>query len=273
MPEPSAGVGEKPRPVRRELYVKFLTRVLPPQPGVCVTCRQGTDNLRNCDACIQVLRTLGLGVVRVLPMALRLPRTQLRNMTFQYKDPSLDSENRKNAQYALSTFAGRFLLAHEACLAAEAGLGRFDIVTWVPASAVNARSNSPVEDLLRGSPWAARAGNADRLVSTLHDPGRVGTTREPRVDRYDVLQDVRGRRVLLVDDTWTRGGHALSGVRALLDAGAESVAVCVIGRHFDPGYSAATEAYFREASRIGFEASRCAICDPRGPADPPLVPV
>ena len=73
------------RPVRRVLYDDFLYRVLPPQPGVCTTCRQATENGGNCDACTAALRRLNMTDAAVIPMVLRPPASQVRNMTRQYK--------------------------------------------------------------------------------------------------------------------------------------------------------------------------------------------
>jgi hypothetical protein len=47
---------------------------------------------------------------------------------------------------------------------------------------------------------------------------------------------VAGKSVLLLDDTWTTGGHAQSASYALLGASARAVALVVIGRHFRPDY-------------------------------------
>jgi hypothetical protein len=42
--------------------------------------------------------------------------------------------------------------------------------------------------------------------------------------------------VLLLDDTWTTGGHARSASRSLLAAGAATVSLVVIGRHVNGDY-------------------------------------
>ncbi|MFC9971695.1 hypothetical protein ACFVH6_12450 [Spirillospora sp. NPDC127200] len=45
-----------------------------------------------------------------------------------------------------------------------------------------------------------------------------------------------GAHVLLLDDTWTKGGHAQSAALALRKAGAEKVSVLVAARWVNPGY-------------------------------------
>jgi hypothetical protein len=50
------------------------------------------------------------------------------------------------------------------------------------------------------------------------------------------LADLSGKSVLLLDDTWTSGGHAQSAAHALTGAGAQKVALVVIGRHVRRDY-------------------------------------
>ena len=258
------------RVVRRELYDSYLTRVLPPQPGVCETCRQPTVNRGNCDSCEQSLHALRLPAALVVPMVLRPPSSQVRNMTYQYKNDE-NADNRDNAEYALSRFAGRFLTRHEECVAEAAGVRRFDIVTAVPGSLAHRRDYDPVARMLERSPWTRELDNATRLCLALVDTGNMGASREAHPDRFRVVADVADSSVLLVDDTWTRGGHVLSAMKALLAAGAAKVATTVLARHFDPGFSPLARDYFTEAQRVRYDPRFCALCDPRGPAEPPLI--
>jgi len=82
----------------------------------------------------------------------------------------------------------------------------------------------PLEALVRGRlslPWVpllARQG-ADAWGRVL-DPGRFCAPRP-----------LTGQAVLLLDDTWASGGTAQSAAVALKRAGAQSVAVVVVGRH------------------------------------------
>ncbi len=72
------------------------------------------------------------------------------------------------------------------------------------------------------------------LVPT--DRGAAGRDFDP--NRYRAVEDVRGA-VLLVDDTWTSGGHAQSAAYALREeAGAASVGCAVIGRHVHRNFAA-----------------------------------
>ena len=59
---------------------------------------------------------------------------------------------------------------------------------------------------------------------------------------------VQGQRILLVDDTYTTGAHLHSAAAALLDRGARSVALLVIGRRVHQGWGSG-QAIPRLASR------------------------
>ncbi len=65
-----------------------------------------------------------------------------------------------------------------------------------------------------------------------------------------------GSHVLLVDDTWTGGGHAQSANLALRTAGAEHVSVLVIGRWLNPQYGV-NEKFIREHLGGDFDPSAC----------------
>jgi hypothetical protein len=60
--------------------------------------------------------------------------------------------------------------------------------------------------------------------------------RETTGDRFVVTEPatVRGRHVLVIDDTWASGGRSQSAALALHGAGARSVAVIVLTRWVNP---------------------------------------
>jgi adenine/guanine phosphoribosyltransferase-like PRPP-binding protein len=73
--------------------------------------------------------------------------------------------------------------------------------------------------------------------------------------------------VLLIDDTWTTGGHAQSGASALRLAGAGPIAIVAIGRHFvtevREDYADAARAYYQRSKTLDWDWSRCCLCDDR----------
>ena len=66
-----------------------------------------------------------------------------------------------------------------------------------------------------------RDGKGQEAHDGIHDDDRQQAVahQDPRADRFHAHQDARGRRVLVVDDTWTRGTNGLSAALSLLDAG------------------------------------------------------
>lgn len=75
------------------------------------------------------------------------------------------------------------------------------------------------------------------------------------------MMPVDGKDVLLVDDTWTAGGHAQSAGAALKAAGARRVALVVIGRHIHRGWQ--PEAGVTNGDKLdaltGFEWESCCV--------------
>ena len=58
-----------------------------------------------------------------------------------------------------------------------------------------------------------------------------------RDDSFVCTQPVRGRRVVLVDDTYVTGAHQQAAAAALWEAGAARVAAVAFGRMIDPDFS------------------------------------
>ncbi len=91
-------------------------------------------------------------------------------------------------------------------------------------------------------------------------PGRQG--RDLDVRRFATTESVAGANVLILDDTWVSGASAQSAAAALKAAGAERVAVVVLGRHINPADPRAADLLARlDGAR--YDLARCAICDNR----------
>ena len=77
--------------------------------------------------------------------------------------------------------------------------------------------------LLRNMPEAQMAPSED-----------VRSPRSFRPENFAVASLVTGQHVVLIDDTWTTGGHAESAAAALKRAGAARVTMLVLARWLDP---------------------------------------
>jgi hypothetical protein len=65
-----------------------------------------------------------------------------------------------------------------------------------------------------------------------------------------------GRHVLLLDDTWTTGGHAQSAALALKKAGASRVSVLVVARWVNPDF-ADNARFLRKLSNQVYDPALC----------------
>jgi hypothetical protein len=78
-----------------------------------------------------------------------------------------------------------------------------------------------------------------------------------------------GAHVLLVDDTWARGGHAQSAALALRAAGASRISVLVAARWINEDFGG-NAAFLRGLAERDYDPAICpwtgATCPPRGPA-------
>ncbi len=99
-------------------------------------------------------------------------------------------------------------------------------------------------------------GRYERL---LRRTGVTVTAHTFDINRYEAIAEVGGRSVLLIDDTWTTGANAQSAAAVLKEAGAEHVAVVVIGRYVNREWRQ-NDRQLRGLSRP-FDWDRCALCD------------
>jgi phosphoribosylpyrophosphate synthetase len=141
-----------------------------------------------------------------------------------YKDANSAAIRRYDA-IRLAAILWRFLRDHELCVGRAAGVESFDLVTIVPSSKPQRDKQSAFAEL---TGWIEPI--KERLQRTLEPTGEV-EGREFNSNRYRATADLSGRSVLLLDDTWAAGGHAQSAAHALTAAGAQKVALVVIGRH------------------------------------------
>ena len=86
----------------------------------------------------------------------------------------------------------------------------------------------------------------------------TGTKNAPE---YQATGAVSGRRVLLIDDTFTKGRSITAAHEALTESGAQSVTALVIGRHFHPSYDTSV-GLWACLQRLTWSLDRCGICDP-----------
>ena len=196
--------------------------------GVCAVCHTHTrEGYTTCWSCYKTTSQVSKPCRLVVPISLYEIPSQLHHILRYYKSDSYNAARRHDFAVKTVVLLCHFLGLHRACIKVAAGVD-WDVVTNVPSSSGRAGEHPLVaalrmvpsvfesyEPLLRRGP-----GAIDHLVAS--DDGYLATG------------SVRGRRVLLIDDTFTSGARAQSAASALALAGARVVAIVPIGRVVDP---------------------------------------
>jgi hypothetical protein len=238
---------------RSDPYSNFLDPVPPASPDTCPVCRSARDRgFARCFGCQEAINMFGNEVADlVVPVALSVSGSQFAYELWSYKN-ARSADVRARLQGGLSAVLWRFLAGHERCIEAALGIS-FEVVTAVPSC--NKRPGvHPLQQMVasRIRPTARRYRPllvATDLPPQEHDYLRGRFTTAGRVDEP----------VLLIDDTWTRGSRAQAAAAVLKAAGAPTVVIVVLGRHFDPGYRD-NGAFLRRHRRChSFDWNRCCL--------------
>ncbi|MDT7783979.1 MAG: hypothetical protein QOF58_2398 [Pseudonocardiales bacterium] len=185
---------------------------------MCVTCRRTTNGFTRCWQCNQHFTEFGAELAdEVVPVSLAEKDKQLARVLSQYKNSKF-AEVRRHLTNELAYVLATFLARHEDCL------GEFDLVTVLPSSQGR---KPPLTDVVGRRISLTSRRFAESLLT------RCENDRKMRPACYEVTVDVRGRGVLLIDDTWTSGASLQSSAVAMKRAGAARVVGLVIGRHLD----------------------------------------
>ncbi len=165
-----------------------------------------------------------------------------------YKNPWGTPQQRMQ----LAALYSRVLHEHGTCIRAKAGMD-WDTVTIVPSSGARTGPH-PLENVVSMAP----------AVGPLYRPllarGAEAITHNQASDGgYQVTTPVAGRRIVLVDDTFTTGGRVQSAASALQRAGATVVAAVVAGRIINPTYGT-SEALWAKQRAKAFRFDQCCLC-------------
>jgi predicted amidophosphoribosyltransferase len=133
----------------------------------------------------------------------------------------------------LGSLLTTFLSRHRECIEADAG--GIDVAAYVPSNNRNRAFNQldRIVDAVKGSPVRGWFPWDNEVITRDFSETRPGRA-EVKPDAYAVDADaVRGRSVLLLDDTWTSGSSLVSSAAALKRAGASYVLGLTIGRQLN----------------------------------------
>lgn len=225
-------------------------------PGVCEIChnatvigQQGTYYSR-CWNC----RSLPLGSVRtVVPISLvHTSESQLYASLRDYKSESTYFSESVRAEHRLLLAATvqRFLRIHREHIEQAAGVS-WDTIQVVPSTRPGRREH-PLGEVMRMTVFR------DELAQLLTYTGEPIRHNEPNPAAFAPVGRVEGRRVLIVDDTFTTGARVQSVAGALTRAGATVAAAVPIGRVIGTDRPE-KEAFWRAQRAIAFDFDRCCL--------------
>ena len=225
--------------ILRPLRPSLVPVPAPAQLGICPVCYSSrSDEYGTCYPCSQARY---LDPPPILPITMSVNLGTVHRHLRMYKDAP-DAETRERLTMRLAALLSLFMEKHSACV------GPWDAVTCVPSAARVAMA--PVVAKLRVF--------LNRDVQALRHRGEAGD-RSLRVDQFEVVADISGRRVLLLDDTFTTGAKLFSAVAALRSAGAEVAGPVVIGRHVHESWEPSLEMMSWLSTRR-WDESRCCRC-------------
>lgn len=237
-----------------DAYANAMRNPAAPRPSVCSICRTFHDpDYETCIACSRQPNNLDA----LAPITYSVHSGQMHDALRNYKDDPRSDVRRFHA-VRLTAILWRFLESHEPCIATAAGIDGFDLVATVPSKSIDRDEQRPQLRTIVGT-WCHPTADRWRRVLQPADPAVLD--RSFSEARYVADGAAEGKRVLLIDDTWTTGGAMQSAAAALRQAGAQAVAGIVIGRHlhldFEWGSGSAAEEY-QKLPRV-FDWSACAV--------------
>lgn len=245
-------------PTPQELTDPHLSIYVPPPAagrGVCQVCHGSSGQYARCWSCNRTRQLVTHPLRLVVPVS--LTRTdmdaQLHNVLRDYKYAD-DDAVRQRHRYHVAALLLRFLTDHRGCIEAAAGQ-TFELITVVPSKRGRAGPH-PLEQAIDLAP-DLRAIH-ERLLDA--GPAAIGRN-APSDTGFVARQAANGRRVLLIDDTFTSGAKMQSAASALSLGGATVVAGLVLGRVIDAAstdYPDRAELWQRQ-SRIPFDFSVCCL--------------
>jgi predicted amidophosphoribosyltransferase len=200
------------------------------EPNVCRRCLTfANPGYQDCYSCGQ--RRPEWPAEVVCPISYAIKGEQLYRLLYGYKGSN--EEARGQFRLALAAILWRWIQAHEGRLAevARVGSAEFEVVTTVPSSDP-ARVPHPLGQIVSETVKPL----AGRYAPVLERSGKEVESRVTDREKYRSTENLDGRSVLLIEDTWVSGANAESAGGALKDAGAGAVATVVIGRLIDRDY-------------------------------------
>jgi hypothetical protein len=247
----SPAVLEQFRGVLVRIAGGYLRNTIRTYRVTCAVCTTPCPGYERCIPCQKQLREPGQRADQVAALTYVFANRQSGYVMKGYKaQPRPVQEHREIV--ALTAILGLGL--HSGCAGTLVGS---DITHW---SAVPSMPAKAVEHPLRRLVTQAAPG----LECTLTGAATATNPRAIDSDHFRMPPVPEGTHVLLIDDTWTSGGHAQSAVLAARAAGAAHVSVLVVARWIEPSWAVLDgerkidpEAYLRGLSAADYDPMIC----------------
>ncbi len=243
----TAPAGAAPAPA-----AELCVRVPAAGRDVCPVCHGWRrPGFELCLSCQRVRRQLSNFCRLVAPVSLCVgEESRLYSVLTGYKSERASPYWRDARRQQLAALFETFLAAHGGCIAERAGT-RWDAIATVPTSAGRLGPH-PLASLVAGIPSLAGA-HVEPLSRGHAALGHLVASD----DGYRCCEPT-GRRVLLLDDTFTSGARAQSAASALALGGATVVAIVPAGRMVRPAFGASA-AFWARQRRRRFELDVCCL--------------
>ncbi|HEY0637238.1 MAG TPA: hypothetical protein VGD67_06295 [Pseudonocardiaceae bacterium] len=177
------------------------------------------------------------------------PIAQSGRLMRDYKSPIQPSAS---AQRTIKLLAALALQGHRDCPRALVGTAP---TAWavVPSLPPKAPDHHPLARILRSF---ARTNSSEIDMCGVGDPE---SPRDLCAAHFAIRSPIpRRAHVLLIEDTWTSGGHAQSAALALRAAGAEHVSLLALARWLTPEWGATTTTWMKNTlSGVDYDPSVC----------------
>lgn len=229
------------------------TRVLPVGPGVCDVCHGAPGvGWPRCWSCADSVDHVSRPIELVVPISLTELPGQFHHVLRGYKQDGYPAKVRDKLRLQVSATFARFLHGHDDCIRAAADAD-WDCITIVPSSRGRVGPH-PLEDAMRMFRFLG-----DKYLPLLAPTEEAAGHNRSSDTAYAVTRDVRGLRVLLVDDTFTSGARVQSAASTLQLAGATVVAAVPAGRVIKPEFSPESKALLERARELPFDFGVCCL--------------
>jgi hypothetical protein len=245
-------------PTAQEITDRHLSLYVPPPPagsGICQLCHGWSGGFPRCWSCNETCRKVTHALELVVPVSLtrKDAEAQLHNVLRDYKYSRFE-EVRQEHRVHVAALLLRFLAGHRRCIESAAGMS-FDTITVVPSKSGRTGPH-PLEQAIDLAPRLLEVHA--RLLDP--GPGTIGRS-APADDGFVANEHTPGRRVLLVDDTFTSGAKLQSAASALTLAGATVVAGVVLGRvvSVNPGEYPERAEFWKRQAETPFSFDTCCL--------------